>query len=132
MSYTPTNWVKGDVITAERLNKIEQGIQSVSSGGSNSFIVNLYNNPTYADWYNLDQTLGSIYAAVMAGKHVVINYWNEDNSLYCCMPVTGINQIDKLNDTSIVKYVNCKEEYWFVEKDPSNYPIINYYNPWGE
>lgn len=26
MSYTPTTWVTGDVVTAEKLNKIEQGI----------------------------------------------------------------------------------------------------------
>lgn len=26
MSYEPTNWVTGDIVTAEKLNKIEQGI----------------------------------------------------------------------------------------------------------
>lgn len=30
MSYTPTNWATGDVITAAKLNKLEQG---VASGG---------------------------------------------------------------------------------------------------
>lgn len=28
MSYTPTNWQTGDTVTAERLNKMEQGIAS--------------------------------------------------------------------------------------------------------
>ena len=31
MSYTPTNWKAGDVVTSAKLNKIEQGI--ASSGG---------------------------------------------------------------------------------------------------
>jgi hypothetical protein len=32
MSYTPTNWATGDVITAEKLNKLEQGV--ASAGGA--------------------------------------------------------------------------------------------------
>lgn len=30
MSYTPTTWVNGDTITAEKLNKMEQGIANNS------------------------------------------------------------------------------------------------------
>lgn len=33
MSYTKTNWTKGDVITAEKLNKMEDGIEQAGSGG---------------------------------------------------------------------------------------------------
>lgn len=29
MSYEPTNWKKGDVVTSEKLNKIENGIAAV-------------------------------------------------------------------------------------------------------
>jgi hypothetical protein len=32
MSYTPTNWATGDVITAVKLNKLEQGV--ASAGGA--------------------------------------------------------------------------------------------------
>lgn len=31
MSYTPTNWATGDTITAEKLNKLEQGVASAGS-----------------------------------------------------------------------------------------------------
>lgn len=31
MAYTPTEWVTGDVITAEKLNKAEQGIAEASA-----------------------------------------------------------------------------------------------------
>lgn len=42
MSYTPTVWESGDTITATRLNKIEQGIQSAStSGGGGVFYVDI-------------------------------------------------------------------------------------------
>lgn len=32
MAYTPTDWKNGDVITAERLNKLEQGVQNEQVG----------------------------------------------------------------------------------------------------
>lgn len=33
MSYEPTIWQTGDVITAEKLNKIEQALYELSGGG---------------------------------------------------------------------------------------------------
>ena len=33
MSYTPTEWKSGDVITSENLNKLEQGVAAASGGG---------------------------------------------------------------------------------------------------
>lgn len=32
MAYTPTEWNKGDLITAEKLNKLEQGVQNEQVG----------------------------------------------------------------------------------------------------
>ena len=34
MAYTKTTWQDGDIITSEKLNKIEQGIYNTSSNGS--------------------------------------------------------------------------------------------------
>ncbi len=34
MSYTPTEWQTGDVVTAEKLNNIENGIENASDGGA--------------------------------------------------------------------------------------------------
>ena len=34
MSYTPTNWVTGNTITATKLNKMEQGIADAGGGAS--------------------------------------------------------------------------------------------------
>lgn len=36
MAYTPTNWANGDVITSEKLNKIEQGL---ANGGGGIFMI---------------------------------------------------------------------------------------------
>ena len=55
MSYTPTNWANGDVITTEKLNKIESGIVAANSGGG-VLVVNDVNG-------TLDKTAGEIMAA---------------------------------------------------------------------
>lgn len=48
MSYTPTTWTSGDIVTSAKLNKIENGIVEASSTGGCEVIqgtyVNNYNN----------------------------------------------------------------------------------------
>jgi hypothetical protein len=39
MAYEPTTWKSGDVVTSEKLNKIEQGIAAGSSGGNGAMTV---------------------------------------------------------------------------------------------
>lgn len=45
--YTPTEWATGDVITAEKLNHIEDGIE-----GANLFLVKNYEDGTYDHTWN--------------------------------------------------------------------------------
>lgn len=59
MSYTPTEWKDGDVITAEKLNKIENGISTSSSSSSaillesaNRYIATIDTNLTTIDFVN--------------------------------------------------------------------------------
>jgi len=39
MSYTPTEWKSGDVITSENLNKLEQGVAAAGGGGGGALVV---------------------------------------------------------------------------------------------
>lgn len=130
MPYTPTNWAKGDIITAERLNKIEQGIQSASSGESNILVVNCNYDTTWDDYLYLDQTLGNIYAAVIAGNRVVINWRNWNNVIVQSLMVVCINNVNLLADTTVEKIVETKDGYYFVQTDPAAYPVISNY--WGQ
>lgn len=36
MAYTPTNWKRGDIVTSEKMNKIEAGIASAAEGSGES------------------------------------------------------------------------------------------------
>ena len=45
MSYTPTNWTSGDVITAEKLNKLEGGVAG-AGGGATIVTLTFSRNPS--------------------------------------------------------------------------------------
>ena len=73
MSYTPTNWATGDVITAAKLNKLEQGV--ASAGG---VLIATDTNGT------LDKTWQELYDAPFA-----VIKMNEDGEMYT-FPVFGL------------------------------------------
>lgn len=101
MSYTPTSWHKGDKVTAEKLNKIEQGIVDAEQSGSslpdyseanNGDVLTINNGkPEWLtggggaivayvsfdeaeNYYKLDKTAGELKAAVLDGKYMQIEY----------------------------------------------------------
>lgn len=75
MSYIPHEWTKGEVITAEKLNHMENGIESANSSGGeggddNLFIVNLSLNENFTE-ATKDKTIAEIQEAISDGKFVV-------------------------------------------------------------
>lgn len=64
MSYEPTNWKTGDVVTSAKLNKLEQGV------ASGAMIVTGYN--TISGNGTLNKTWQEIYDAASQGKSVVL------------------------------------------------------------
>lgn len=69
MSYEPTNWKDGDLVTSAKLNKLEQGV--AGAGGESVFFVNMTNNDS---GYILDKTAGEIYEAFRNGNVRFIFY----------------------------------------------------------
>lgn len=69
MAYTPTVWATGDIITAEKLNKIENGIENV---GSSIYTITITNINSENLTFTYDKTWNEIKAAYEAGKHVVL------------------------------------------------------------
>lgn len=77
MSYTKTTWKTGDVITAEKLNKVEDQVaaneEAISSAGGGVFIVNIDaedNSGTITA--TADKTRQEMSAAADAGKPIII------------------------------------------------------------
>lgn len=82
MSYTPTEWQTGDTITAEKLNKMENGIENANS----PFIVTL--TPTDLDYSGtMDKTVAEINAAYEAGKDILFRVLTSANS-YVDVPMS--------------------------------------------
>ena len=82
MSYTPTTWATGDVITAEKLNNMENGIANAGSGTSAGnavvFEFTAAQDPeSYGNYIiTTDVTFEEVKSAMLAGKlcvaHIVI------------------------------------------------------------
>ena len=60
MSYEPKTWQCGDTITAEELNRMEQGI---AQGGGGSAPLEVHKVLVSGDFYRLDKTWQEIYDA---------------------------------------------------------------------
>lgn len=80
MSYTPTEWKSGDVVTSAKLNKLEQG---VAAGGA--YIVTITGMPdedTGDTVYTSDHTVSEIMAAAEAGQIVMAHQMYRDDPSY--------------------------------------------------
>lgn len=71
MSYEPTEWKSGDVITSAKLNKMEQGIAAGGTGGGGVGTVHI--SPNEQDTaYVMDKTFEEIYSMLDSGLLVQI------------------------------------------------------------
>lgn len=71
MSYDPTNWKAGDVISSQKLNKLEQGVADAGGGGG-ALAVHIQKEVISEDetHYTADKTAGEIKAALESGQVV--------------------------------------------------------------
>ena len=65
MPYTPTEWETGDVITAVKLNKAEEGIAAAGV-----YMIPIEYDPETSEPY-LPASFDDIYAAISAGRYVI-------------------------------------------------------------
>lgn len=73
MSYEPTVWAAGDVVTATKMNKIEQGISENSGGGSNGLVVEMEEEDGA---YILSERFNTIANCIESGGTVYIHGTN--------------------------------------------------------
>lgn len=105
--YTPTEWATGDVITADKLNHIEEGIKDNDS---------LYINEIADEEQGLvilDAIANDIYDAFTNNKQIVIKLANTMS--YLGMPSTGLVTGVKLRDSDTWGSVIV----WVTTLDPS-------------
>ena len=75
MAYTKQNWECGDLITADKMNHIEDGIEDASSGGSEQIVVinftSEWNSETQDYDYSMDKTCEEVRSLLEEGKFLV-------------------------------------------------------------
>lgn len=113
MSYTRHTWASGDVVSAARLNNIEDGIE-----GGGGLVVTATKN---GDTWTLDKTAGEIYQAFTSGMAVILtktDVFDGTDVIYhhilaCCqMDDGGYNYV----------FVFFDYNYSFVASSSSSYP----------
>lgn len=87
MSYTPTTWQTGDIVTSEKLNKLENGV--ANAGGGGALIVYVDNTGT------LDKTWQEIYDAFVSGAVVLILAGQEENAMANVVISAGYNEFSQ-------------------------------------
>lgn len=67
MSYNKTNWQTGDIVTADKLNNIENGIENASIG---PLIVEA--EIEQGQPVGIDKSYNELFAAVSAGRNIIL------------------------------------------------------------
>ena len=117
MAYEKQTWVNGDVITAEALNHMEQGITEASSGGTDDYLVNITYDSSQGTFI-ADKTIDEMNTAYEAGKSVKAVAM--DGTICSCVDrneslggitfeFTGLGQIDNFynNSTQTIMHIYC-------------------------
>lgn len=118
MSYEPTEWKKGDVVTAAKLNKLETGV----AGAGGALVVEM-NQETAA----LNKTAGEILAALRNGLVYLPTEYNGMISVYIIYGTTTSGGGDHAGEIAIQIYNLFDDSriaaYAATEND---YPIVDF------
>lgn len=85
MSYTPTTWDVGDVITPQRMNKIETGLEEVYNSGGYDIIISTSNLSDVVSDYTIKTCdWNKVKAKVLAGDPIsgfLYDHFNYDEAV---------------------------------------------------
>lgn len=99
MAYTKYTWTDGEVITAQKLNHMEDGIEDAGSGGgggSELFLVT-FTYDSGLDEIVADKTYNEIITASKSGKIIMGCYPMEEDGEYSCVYYSDVS----INDSDI-------------------------------
>lgn len=113
MAYEKQTWQTGDVVTSAKLNHMEDGIASASSGGALAITITKTVFSQDEIHYEANRTAGEIKAALEAGQVVTIPYTTGE-------PIEGESyNIDILGTPEAACYFGYVEEMGYALQVPS-------------
>ena len=120
MSYEPTVWAAGDVVTATKMNKIEQGISENSGGGNTGLVVDIEEED---GTYILSERFSTIADCIESGGMVYIHGTKtiEESEIDFYTPVQTL--LDSESGIYMIEiYVYPSNNYNFVAATREDYP----------
>lgn len=112
MSYTPTTWETGDIITAEKLNNMESGIAEAG----NVFLIGLTTENTV-----FTKTFGEIKSALINGCLIAVAI-NGDGAEYQMIPRSIMKNLDSGGTVFIDDPETLGEMLTYVAATDNDYP----------
>lgn len=123
MSYTPTKWVTGDIVTSEKLNKLENGLASVDAGASIVFatldISTQALNKTWQEIADADVAYIVLANASRTMKMPVVDCLAESNNLHY-VAALGVAKVTGENDEVTFESML----FTFVASSADDYPTL--------
>lgn len=118
MTYVKTDWETGDIITAEKLNNMESGIENAGSGSTGTVMVVHSTSDESTGNTTLDKTWAEIADAMQTGIVVHVYSWGEDG--YMCAYLDYVE-----NDSGLYHAVFLVEgeQQQFVTTSTTGYPV---------
>lgn len=112
MSYDPTNWKSGDVVTSAKLNKMEQGIANAGGGGGGggALVVHDVDGTLDKTWQEIHDAMPLVWVADGEGGYILVGSTYEDEGDYC------VNAIEPQPDGNITKT--------YIATSADDYPVV--------
>lgn len=118
MSYTPTEWKSGDVITSEKLNNLEQGVADASGGGTGGgALIVSYTDRTEDETtiLTLTSTWKEIQTAIASGKVIYLLVAENEQNYMAFLYIHG----DADNNEYMVSF---EGSFTFLAQNDTDYP----------
>lgn len=116
MSYEKTTWETGDIVTAEKLNNIENGIENAGGGGV--FVVGFQEGGAA-----LNKTWKEIHDAIASGKPAFV--FGVDDENYTIDVVSAVYSVNVLLPPSSNYYIIVGSNDVYVTDNETGYPTYD-------
>lgn len=128
MSYEPTNWKTGDVVTSAKLNKLEN---AVANGGALKLNFTIDNE---AETITIDRTFAEIKEAVLSGVNVfgIMESNGVSSIVYPCQFEESSDPEDEYHSVDVCGF--SRGSITFEAETENDYPVRNItsFNPGTE
>lgn len=121
MAYTKTVWQDGDVITAQKMNNIENGIESTAGGSVLIVDVAITTPVANVEHLEMNKTWKEIHDAFIAGTVVIAR---EIRNTSTSLEIVAYMGTDVVNDTTYY-YVAYDSSYGFMAMSENEYPYYD-------